>query len=146
MLFCGRHLGVPRVTGSSIQSYRMAVEWETDVMCGESHLVENKCYLVEFDYAYFTPYLYDLTPLIKSKGAYLISPNGGSQKFALNLCQEISPETDTLGGCEGAVLCELKEGGNRPVVLAEGSQGVEVKGGLISILYSSPPANQTIVS
>lgn len=134
------------MTGSSIKSYRMFIEWETDVMCEKSHLVENRCYLVRFDYAYFTPYLYDLTPLIKSKGAYVISPNGGSQRFALNPCQEISPDGSGLEGCEGAVLCELEEGGNRPVVLAEGSQGVKGSGDLISILYSSPAANQTTVS
>ena len=146
MLFCGKHLGVPIVTDSSIESFRMLIEWETNLMCQTSHLTENKCYMVLYDYAYFVPFLYDFTPLIRSTGAYTVTASGSGDRYALNLCQEIVPDTDeSLEGCDGSVLCALSGAGNRKLILAGGTKGLQSAGGVISILYTSAPDNQSQV-
>ena len=126
----------------------MLIEWETNALCQTSHLIENKCYLVLYDYAYFVPYLYDFTPLIKTKGAYVITQNGDSTKYALNLCQEIVPDSGSvsLSGCEGSVLCRLSDSGNEQLIMTGGTQGMQSLGGVISIEYSSTPADQSKVS
>ena len=146
VLFCGKHLGVPIVTDSSIESYHMLIEWETDLLCQSPHLTENKCYLVLYDYANFVPFLYDFTPLIKSTGAYVVTASGSGDRYALNLCQEIVPGADgSLEGCEGSVLCQLIAGGNKKLILAGGTEGLQTAGGVISIEYSSAPLNQSQV-
>ena len=146
MLFCGKHLGVPIVTDSSIESSHMLIVWETNLLCRTAHLAENKCYLVLYDYAYFVPFLYDFTPLIKSSGAYTVTASGGSGRYALNLCQEIVPGSDgSLAGCEGSILCELSSAGNRKLILAGSTEGLQTAGGVISIEYASAPGNQSQV-
>ncbi|KAI6655208.1 Cation-independent mannose-6-phosphate receptor-like [Oopsacas minuta] len=145
VLFCGKHLGIPIVTDSTIESFHMLIEWETNALCKSVDVIENKCYLVLYDYAYFQPYLYDFTPLIKTKGAYIITQNGDSTKYALNLCQEIVPDSGavSLTGCEGAVLCRLSDTGNHQLILAGSTDGLQSVGGVISIIYSSTLTDQS---
>ncbi|KAL4233045.1 Cation-independent mannose-6-phosphate receptor [Mactra antiquata] len=95
---CGPTLGSPKfLSYDGCVSY---FEWETIVYCKNPPLVnEARCYLYDDKWN-----RYDLSPLTKSKGGYLVSSEG-STDFYINVCREITEDSLTTGCPKGSGAC-----------------------------------------
>ncbi|KAL5011151.1 hypothetical protein ScPMuIL_013456 [Solemya velum] len=134
---CGKTLGSPKFVseGNCFSTF----EWETSIACDDVPVSEAEvpCYTHDSDGA-----VYDLSPLIKTSGAYLVEPlKADDPDFYINVCRDITADSDTKGCPSDSAACRITGndkvgwgGPSKPLSLGQGSAKTLI------LEYSSPHA------